>query len=77
MINPIDTILGTENSVLLIPAGWDWMPANEEELRKGWEDEEDFHIFRGPYCTIRDIEALRADYDHIWLRAIGVKDIEV
>ena len=38
----------------------------ETEFVNDWEVGKDFRIFRGPYCSIRDIDLLGRDYDVVY-----------
>lgn len=39
---------------------------SETELVNAWEEGKDFRIFRGPYCSIRDLDTLGHNYDAIY-----------
>jgi len=74
-MNPIDKILGTENSAILIISkeGID----TKEDLVKAWEDGKDFRILYGSYCSIRDIKTIKEGYDHAWLRTLGMGAVQI
>lgn len=39
-----------------------------QAMRKAWEDGEDFRMGTGgPYASIRDLDALKADASTVWL----------
>lgn len=44
--------------VFLLPAYGRKYTSRQQAL-KAWQDGKDFQIYNGPYCSIRDIDALR------------------
>lgn len=65
---------------MLMLAGYemDKMIATTDELVEAWNAGKDFKIFQGRgYCSIRDIDTLMEEYDHIWLRALLLDAVEV
>ena len=42
----------------------------ESEMLQAWKDGKDFHIYNGPYCSIRDVEIMQLEYgiDHVILQ---------
>lgn len=35
------------------------------ETEKDWNDGKDFRIFKGPYCSVRDMESMKKDVDKL------------
>lgn len=35
------------------------------ETEKDWNDGKDFRIFKGPYCSVRNLESMKKDVDRI------------
>ncbi len=62
----IDKMLGTETAVYLFPGYGRAYPDNLAMLRD-WEAGKDFRIAGGPYCSIRDLETLKKEYDRVFL----------
>ena len=40
--------------------------SSAEELVNDWEEGRDFRILKGPYCSIRDMDALTNGFDYIY-----------
>lgn len=43
------------------------------DIAKAWEEGKDFKVVRGPYCSIRDQEALKSDYNAVYIVQSGIK----
>ena len=54
-------------SVYLVPA-YGRTYSNPTAAVMAWESGKDFLIEKGPYCSIRDIDALEKDFATIWVR---------
>jgi len=48
-----------------------------EQLIQGWRDGHDFKIGGGPYCSIRDIEELKKQFDKIEIIYTGCENYRV
>lgn len=44
-----------------------------DELLAAWEGGKDFKINNGPYCSIRNLDILKKDFDYIQLRGYNKK----
>lgn len=54
-------------NVYLQPAPWRKWMQTREEIIKDWYAGKDFKIADGPYCSIRDLEYLRNDFNRIYI----------
>jgi hypothetical protein len=55
------------NNLFLTPAPWRSQTQTREEVTADWQTGKDFLIKNGPYCSIRDIESLRKNYNYIYI----------
>lgn len=66
----------TNGSLYLCPAyGRTYLTL--ELLKKAWESGEDFQVASGPYCSIRDLDTLKNDYDKVTIVYTGCEDLIV
>lgn len=62
----IDKFLGTETVCYLLPAYGRRLSTPHQTL-EDWKTGKDFRISGGPYTSIRDIDALKREFDRILL----------
>lgn len=63
------------NGTLYLVPAYGRTYATLEQLKADWEDGKDFKVASGPYCSIRDLEALRSDYDYVKIVYAGCPDL--
>ena len=56
------------NSVLIIVPAYGRKYASEQAVATDWNSGKDFKVFRGPYISIRDIEAIRGSYSTAFIK---------
>lgn len=61
------TALQQVSSPLLLRPAFGRVYVSKEDMLSGWLAGDTFRMFGGPYCSIRDIEALRAESSSITL----------
>lgn len=55
-------------NIYLIPA-YGKQYKTKQEVINAWKAGVDFKIVNGPYCSIRDLEKLKRDFDNVSIRA--------
>ena len=54
-------------NLYLTPAPWRKWMQTREEIIEDWHSGKDFKISEGPYCSIRDIEYIRSNFNRAYI----------
>ena len=54
-------------NLYLTPAPWRKWMQTREEIIEDWRTGKDFRVQNGPYCSIRDIEYIRSNFNRIFI----------
>lgn len=54
-------------NLYLQPAPWRKSLQSRKEIISDWLDGKDFKIINGPYCSIRDLQYMRSDFNRIFI----------
>jgi hypothetical protein len=55
------------HQIILVPA-YGRVYASKEKALEAWDEGKDFRIQGGPYCSIRDIAALKRTNNHVLIQ---------
>ena len=54
-------------NLYLRPAPWRKWMQTREDIIKDWREGKDFRVEDGPYCSIRDIEYIRSNFNRAYI----------